>query len=127
MREALDEANVRPDYINTHAPSTPRGDLEELHALRTVFGGEVPPFSSTKGLTGHPLGACGAHEAIYTLLMMRDGYIAGTRDIETIDPAVGDMPLVRTSREARVETAMSVSFGFGGSCASLIFRAWNGA
>jgi len=126
MREALDEASVRPDYINTHAPSTPRGDLEELHALRAVFGGEVPPFSSTKGLTGHPLGACGAHEAIYTLLMMRDGYIAGTRDIETIDPAVRDMPLVRTSREARVETAMSVSFGFGGSCASLIFRGWNG-
>jgi 3-oxoacyl-[acyl-carrier-protein] synthase-1 len=127
MREALDEAGVRPDhidYINTHAPSTPRGDLEELLALRDVFGGNLPPFSSTKGLTGHPLGACGAHEAIYTLLMMRDGYIAGTNGIETLDPAVGDMPLVRASRDACVKTAMSVSFGFGGSCASLLFRAW---
>ena len=127
MREALDEAKVRPDYINTHAPSTPLGDLEELHALAAVFGNEVPPFSSTKGLTGHPLGACGAHEAIYTLLMMRDGYIAGTSGIETLDPAVGDLPLVRASREARIDAAMSVSFGFGGSCASLMFRAWKGA
>ncbi|HEY1610971.1 MAG TPA: beta-ketoacyl synthase N-terminal-like domain-containing protein [Paraburkholderia sp.] len=127
MHEALDEASMHPDYINTHAPSTPRGDLEELHALRAVFGASVPPFSSTKGLTGHPLGACGVHEAIYTLLMMRDGFVAGTRDIETLDPAVGDLPLIRTSRDARIETAMSVSFGFGGSCASLIFRAWKGA
>jgi 3-oxoacyl-[acyl-carrier-protein] synthase-1 len=127
MREALAEAAVRPDYINTHAPSTPRGDLEELHALAAVFGNEVPPFSSTKGLTGHPLGACGAHEAIYTLLMMRDGYMAGTNGIETLDPAVANMPLVRASRDARIDTAMSVSFGFGGSCASLMFRAWKGA
>ncbi|SDF94096.1 beta-ketoacyl synthase N-terminal-like domain-containing protein [Paraburkholderia phenazinium] len=127
MREALNEAKLRPDYINTHAPSTPRGDLEELHALGEIFGNEVPLFSSTKGLTGHPLGACGAHEAIYTLLMMRDGYIAGTSGIETLDPAVADLPLVRTSREARIDAAMSVSFGFGGSCASLMFRAWKGA
>ncbi|MEX3707259.1 beta-ketoacyl-ACP synthase I, partial [Paraburkholderia sp. BR14263] len=68
MREALVEAGCRPDYINTHAPSTPSGDIEELLALRAVFGGEVPAFSSTKALSGHPLGACGAHEAIYTLL-----------------------------------------------------------
>jgi 3-oxoacyl-[acyl-carrier-protein] synthase-1 len=127
MREALDEAKACPDYINTHAPSTPRGDLEELHALTAVFGNEVPPFSSTKGLTGHPLGACGAHEAIYTLLMMRDRYVAGTSGIETLDPAVADLPLVRASRDARIDTAMSISFGFGGSCASLMFRAWKGA
>jgi 3-oxoacyl-[acyl-carrier-protein] synthase-1 len=91
-----------------------------------VFGHEMPPFSSTKGLTGHPLGACGAHEAIYTLLMMRDGLIAGTRGIEILDAAVENSPLVRVSREARIDTAMSVSFGFGGSCASLIFSAWKG-
>ncbi|WP_175948536.1 beta-ketoacyl synthase N-terminal-like domain-containing protein [Burkholderia pyrrocinia] len=127
MREALGEAKVRPDYINTHAPSTPRGDLEELLALAEVFGDEVPPFSSTKGLTGHPLGACGAHEAIYTLLMMRGGYIAGTNGIETLDPAVAHLPLVRESRDACIDAAMSVSFGFGGSCASLVFRAWKGA
>ncbi|MCX4160838.1 MULTISPECIES: beta-ketoacyl synthase [Paraburkholderia] len=127
MRAALDEGGVRPGYINTHGPSTPLGDIEELRALADVFGPEVPPFSSTKGLTGHPLGACGAHEAIYTLLMMRDGFIAGTTGIETIDPRVGHLPLVQASRAAQIDAAMSVSFGFGGSCASLMFRAWKGA
>jgi len=134
MRGALGEAGKRPDYINTHAPSTPLGDVEELRALIDVFGdgfgdgfgGEVPAFSSTKGMTGHPLGACGAHEAIYTLLMMRDGFIAGTAGIETPEPAVEGMPLVRTTREARIGTAMSISFGFGGSCASLMFEVWQG-
>jgi 3-oxoacyl-[acyl-carrier-protein] synthase-1 len=131
MRGALDEAGKRPDYVNTHAPSTPLGDLEELRALQTVFGvahdHRVPAFSSTKGMTGHSLGACGAHEAIYTLLMMRDGFIAGTADMGTPEPEVRGMPLVRTTRDARIDTAMSVSFGFGGSCASLMFEAWLGA
>ena len=126
MRGALNEAGKRPDYINTHAPSTPLGDLEELRALSEVFDDRVPAFSSTKGMTGHPLGACGAHEAIYTLLMMRDGFIAGTAGIDTPEPGIGGMPLVRTTREARIGTAMSVSFGFGGSCASLMFEAWQG-
>ncbi|MFM0394199.1 beta-ketoacyl-[acyl-carrier-protein] synthase family protein [Paraburkholderia phytofirmans] len=130
MRGALNEAGKRPDYVNTHAPSTPLGDLEELHALNEVFGTafdhRVPAFSSTKGMTGHPLGACGAHEAIYTLLMMRDGFIAGTANIDTPEPALDGMPLVRTARDARIGTAMSVSYGFGGSCASLVFEAWQG-
>ncbi|MFM0114887.1 beta-ketoacyl synthase N-terminal-like domain-containing protein [Paraburkholderia nemoris] len=126
MRGALDEAGKRPDYVNTHAPSTPLGDVEELRALIDVFGGEVPAFSSTKGMTGHPLGACGAHEAIYTLLMMRDGFIAGTAGIETLEPGAEGMPLVRTTRDARIGSAMSISFGFGGSCASLIFEGWQG-
>jgi len=124
------EAATRPDYINTHAPSTPLGDVEELRALQQVFGSEaehgMPAFSSTKGMTGHPLGACGAHEAIYTLLMMRDGFIAGTTGIETAEPQTHGMPLVRETREACIRTAMSVSFGFGGSCASLMFEAWQG-
>ncbi len=129
MREALDESGARLDYINTHAPSTPRGDAEELLALQAVFGAAIPAFSSTKGLTGHPLGACGAHEAIYALLMMRDGFIAGTTGIGTPDPALDldHLPLVRESREAAIDTAMSVSFGFGGSCASLVLSAWKGA
>jgi 3-oxoacyl-[acyl-carrier-protein] synthase-1 len=130
MRGALNEAGKRPDYVNTHAPSTPLGDLEELHALNEVFGAafdhRVPAFSSTKGMTGHPLGACGAHEAIYSLLMMRDGFIAGTAGIDTPEPALDGMPLVRATREARIGTAMSVSYGFGGSCASLMFEAWQG-
>ncbi|OWJ59207.1 beta-ketoacyl-[acyl-carrier-protein] synthase family protein [Paraburkholderia caledonica] len=130
VRGALDEAGKRPDYINTHAPSTPLGDVEELHALRQVFRAAsergVPAFSSTKGMTGHPLGACGAHEAIYTLLMMRDGFIAGTTGIDLAEPEIDGMPLVRETRDARIGTAMSVSFGFGGSCASLMFEAWQG-
>ncbi|MDR6377374.1 beta-ketoacyl-[acyl-carrier-protein] synthase family protein [Paraburkholderia caledonica] len=130
VRGALDEAGKRPDYINTHAPSTPLGDVEELHALRQVFGAAsergVPAFSSTKGMTGHPLGACGAHEAIYTLLMMRDGFIAGTTGIGSVEPEIDGMPLVRETRDARIGSAMSVSFGFGGSCASLMFEAWQG-
>jgi 3-oxoacyl-[acyl-carrier-protein] synthase-1 len=135
IRGALNGAGKRPDYINTHAPSTPLGDVEELHALTQVFGAAsergIPAFSSTKGMTGHPLGACGAHEAIYTLLMMRDGFIAGTpgiesAGIESAEPAIDGMPLVRETRDARIDTAMSVSFGFGGSCASLMFEAWRG-
>jgi len=124
------EAVTRPDYINTHAPSTPLGDVEELRALQQVFGSEpergMPAFSSTKGMTGHPLGACGAHEAIYTLLMMRDGFIAGTTGIQTAEPQTHGMPLVRETRDARIRTAMSLSFGFGGSCAGLMFEAWQG-
>jgi 3-oxoacyl-[acyl-carrier-protein] synthase-1 len=121
MQGALDQSRALPGYVNTHAPSTPLGDLEELRALQMVFGEKVPPFSSTKGLTGHPLGACGAHEAIYTLLMMRDGFIAGTQGIEQIEPLAQQLPLVQTTREASIDSAQSVSFGFGGSCASLMF------
>jgi 3-oxoacyl-[acyl-carrier-protein] synthase I len=130
MRGALEQGGERPDYVNTHAPSTPLGDVEELRALRDVFGDQVPPFSSTKAMTGHPLGACGAHEAIYTLLMMRDGFMAGTlseayaASAHSLDAELDGMPLVRVSREAKIETAMSVSFGFGGSCAGLMFKAW---
>src|ERR1700730_8844277 len=113
MRGALDEAGTRPAYINTHAPSTPLGDIEELRALSAVFGDDIPLFSSTKRLSGHPLGACGVHEAIYTLLMMRDGFIAGTGPVETPDPCLNGMPLVCTSRAVKIDTAMSVSFGFG--------------
>ncbi|MFC0399286.1 beta-ketoacyl-[acyl-carrier-protein] synthase family protein [Paraburkholderia rhizosphaerae] len=119
-----DAGGRRPDYVNTHGPSTPLGDIEELRALQVVWGNEMPPFSSTKGLTGHPLGACGAHEAIYALLMMRDGLIAGTPRIATPDPCIEGLPLVRATRGAALDTVMSVSFGFGGSCASLIFEAW---
>ncbi|WP_296660950.1 beta-ketoacyl synthase N-terminal-like domain-containing protein [Paraburkholderia sp.] len=126
MRAALGERPRRPDYVNTHATSTPKGDFEELQALQDVFGDDMPAFSSTKAMTGHPLGASGAHEAIYTLLMMRDGFVAGAAVDGPLDPAACGLPLVRTSREARIERAMSVSFGFGGSCASLLLDAWRG-
>ena len=123
IRAALNEAGVTPDYVNTHAPSTPLGDAHELEALAAVFGEGIPPLSSTKALTGHPLAAAGVHEAIYTLLMMRDGFIAASAGIESLDACAADMPIVRATRAARLDSAMSVSFGFGGSCASLMFGA----
>ncbi|KWH36020.1 beta-ketoacyl synthase N-terminal-like domain-containing protein [Burkholderia stagnalis] len=126
MRAALAEARGVPDYVNTHAPSTPLGDVEELKALSAVFGGDVPAFSSTKAMTGHPLGASGVHELIYTILMMRAGFIAGTAVDGALDPALGGLPVVRTSRDARIARALSVSFGFGGSCASVLLDAWKG-
>lgn len=123
IRAALDEAGCYPDYINTHAPSTPLGDTQEFEALNAVFGERMPPFSSTKALTGHPLGAAGAHEAIYTLLMMRNRFVAASTGIEALDPAVKDAPIVLSVRAASLDAAMSISFGFGGSCASLMFGA----
>lgn len=127
IRAALLEAGTRPDYVNTHAPSTPLGDAQELDALAAVFGEDMPPFSSTKALTGHPLAVAGVHEAIYTLLMMREGFIAGSAGIESLDPCADGRPLVRSTRAASIAAAMSVSFGFGGSCASLTFGACEGA
>lgn len=123
VRASVDEAGARPVYVNTHAPSTPLGDAHELEALRAVFGERMPLFSSTKALTGHPLAAAGVHEAIYTLLMMRDGFIAASAGIESLDACAEGVPLVRSTRAERLSTAMSVSFGFGGSCASLMFGA----
>jgi 3-oxoacyl-[acyl-carrier-protein] synthase-1 len=110
------------DYVNTHGTSTPVGDVVEVNAMRAVFGGALPRFSSTKALTGHPIGAAGVHEAIYSLLMMRDGFVAGSANIETLDSALRDLPLVRESFAGDVDTVMSNSFGFGGTNASLVFR-----
>ncbi|WP_305806491.1 beta-ketoacyl-ACP synthase I [Stenotrophomonas sp. YIM B06876] len=109
------------DYLNTHGTSTPLGDVTELGAVREVFGDAVPPLSSTKALSGHSLGAASVHEAIYSLLMMRDGFIAGSANIGTLDPRAEGFPIVRESREARLDTVMSNSFGFGGTNATLVF------
>jgi 3-oxoacyl-[acyl-carrier-protein] synthase I len=121
MQLALQE--IGPvDYINTHGTATPVGDMVEVAAMRTVFGNAMPRFSSTKALTGHAIAAAGAHEAIYSLLMMRDRFIAGSANIDTPEPALDGLPLVRTSTPAQINTVMSNSFGFGGTNASLIFR-----
>ena len=123
MRGALAEAGAPAiDYINAHAISSTTGDLVELQALRDVFGGRVPPVSSTKGLSGHSLGASAAQEAIYCLLMMQDGFVAACANLESPDPAAQGVPLVTRVEERRVATAMSNSFGFGGTNASLVFR-----
>ncbi|WP_105101936.1 beta-ketoacyl-ACP synthase I [Microbulbifer pacificus] len=113
------EGNV--DYINTHGTSTPVGDVAELRAMKEVFGDKVPAFASTKSLTGHSLGAAGVQEAIYTLLMMQNGFIAASANVETVDEAAEGLDLVTELRETEIRRALSNSFGFGGTNASLIF------
>ncbi len=125
MRQAIADAGGGPiDYVNTHGTSTPVGDLPELRALREVFGDAVPPFSSTKSLTGHSQGATGVQEAIYCLYMLQEGFIAGSAHIENLDPAAEGLPVVRESRDADLKTVLSNSFGFGGTNASLVLRRW---
>ena len=121
MRMAMEGVTAPLDYLNTHGTSTPLGDVIELDAVREVFGVAVPPLSSTKALSGHSLGAASVHEAIYCLLMMRDGFIAGSANIETLDPRAEGFPIVRESRDAVLNTVMSNSFGFGGTNAALVF------
>jgi 3-oxoacyl-[acyl-carrier-protein] synthase-1 len=123
MKLALEQAGVAIGYVNTHGTSTPVGDTKELQALREVFGEKVPPVSSTKSLTGHALGGAGVHEAIYSLLMMENGFIAASANIATLDPEAADLPIVRERRDGvEINAAMSNSFGFGGTNATLIFR-----
>jgi 3-oxoacyl-[acyl-carrier-protein] synthase I len=125
MRQALETVKVPIDYINPHATSTPVGDLKEIEALREVFGSgdKCPPISATKSLTGHSQGATGVHEAIYSILMMRNGFIAESAHIEEIDPAVADMPIVRARRDnVNLRAVLSNSFGFGGTNATLVFK-----
>ncbi len=125
MRMAL--ATVKPpvDYINPHATSTPIGDLKEIEAVREVFGSgeKCPPISATKSLTGHSQGATGVHEAIYSLLMMNSGFICESANIEHLDPAFADMPIVRARRDnVKLGCVLSNSFGFGGTNASIVFK-----
>jgi 3-oxoacyl-[acyl-carrier-protein] synthase I len=110
------------DYINAHGTSTPIGDLVELRAIREVFGENNPPISSTKSLSGHSLGAAGVHEAIYCLLMLANNFIAGSANIEEMDPEAMGHNIVETTRAAVLTTVMSNSYGFGGTNACLIFR-----
>jgi len=121
MQMALEGVTAPLDYLNTHGTSTPLGDVIELDAIRAALGDTLPPISSTKALSGHSLGAASVHEAIYCLLMMRDGFIAGSANIETLDEGAAGFPIVQASREATLDTVMSNSFGFGGTNASLVF------
>ena len=121
MRQALAGVNRPVDYVNAHGTSTPLGDVIELKAVREVFGFDLPLLSSTKSLSGHSLGAAGVHEAIYTLLMLQGGFLAGSANIDELDPACADYPILKETRPMRVQTVMSNSFGFGGTNASLVF------
>jgi 3-oxoacyl-[acyl-carrier-protein] synthase-1 len=121
MRMALDQAKGRRiEYLNPHGTGTPVGDVKEMEAVREVFGREAPLISSTKALTGHSLGAAGAQEAIYCLLMLNNGFVAESAHIDNLDPAFADLPILRQRVDRQIETAMSNSFGFGGTNGCLV-------
>ena len=127
MRQALSTVKGEVDYINTHGTSTPVGDSKEIGAIRTVFGDKIPHIQSTKSLTGHSLGAAGAQEAIYSILMMQEGFIGESAHIAELDPEFDGVPIVRERIDnAKIDTALSNSFGFGGTNATLVFQRYNG-
>ncbi|AAU91061.1 beta-ketoacyl-ACP synthase I [Methylococcus capsulatus] len=128
MRQAMATmSGAKVDYVNAHGTSTPVGDIRELEAMKTVFGEDVPPVSSTKSLTGHALGAAGVHEAIYSLLMLEHGFICASANIRNLDPGAAGVPIARERiDDARLDTVMSNSFGFGGTNATLIFQRYAG-
>jgi 3-oxoacyl-[acyl-carrier-protein] synthase-1 len=125
MKQALATTKVKIDYINPHATSTPVGDIKEIEAIREVFGtgDKCPPIAATKSLTGHSLGATGVQEAIYSLLMMNNGFICESANIEELDPAFADMPIIRKRIDnAKIGAVLSNSFGFGGTNATLVMK-----
>jgi len=125
MRQAISSLKTKIGYINPHATSTPVGDLKEIEAIREVFGAgeKCPPISATKSLTGHSQGATGVHEAIYSLLMMKNGFICESAHIEELDPAFADMPIARKRiDDVQLGAVLSNSFGFGGANATLVFK-----
>lgn len=122
MQQALQTVDGPIDYINTHGTSTPVGDVKELEALKAVFKDKMPFISATKSLSGHALGAAGVHEAIYSLIMMKEKFLAASANIKELDPLALDMPIVMENIAQAVSTVMSNSFGFGGTNATLVFQ-----
>ena len=122
MQQALATVDQPVDYINAHGTSTPAGDMAELGAVGTVFGAQLPMISSTKSLTGHALGAAGVNESIYSLLMMQEGFVAASANIDELDPEAEGFPIPRERQDGvTLNTVMSNSFGFGGTNATLVF------
>ena len=123
MRMSMENIGCEIDYINPHATSTPIGDEKEVEAIRETFGNKIPNISATKSLTGHSLGAAGVQEAIYSILMMQNDFIAKSANIENIDPKFEDLPINRERIDnANIGCLLSNSFGFGGTNASLVFK-----
>ena len=123
MKMALSTARNKIDYINTHGTSTPVGDITELKAVSETFGTEVPKISSTKSLSGHPLGAASVHEAIYSLIMMKNNFIAASANVKDMDDEAKKFPIVtKVEKDVKLNSVMSNSFGFGGTNATLVFE-----
>jgi 3-oxoacyl-[acyl-carrier-protein] synthase-1 len=125
MKQALQGIDQPVDYLNTHGTSTPVGDVKELEAIQTLFGENSPPMSATKSLTGHALGAAGVNEAIYSMLMMENDFIAPSINIENLDEAAKGLDIVTQTRKAKLDLIMSNSFGFGGTNATLVFKKYH--
>ncbi|MEH6625092.1 MAG: beta-ketoacyl-ACP synthase I [Motiliproteus sp.] len=126
MQQAMSTVDGPIDYVNAHGTSTPAGDMQELKAVKQVFGDNIPTVTSTKSLSGHSLGAAGVQEAIYSLLMQQNNFIAASANIENLDPEAEGMPIGRELQEdVKMERVMSNSFGFGGTNASLIFQRYH--
>ena len=123
MQIALETSKNNIDYINTHGTSTPVGDITELKAIGETFKEKIPKISSTKSLSGHPLGAASVHEAIYSLIMMKNNFIAGSANINEMDEEAKKFPIIsKTEKDVTLNAVMSNSFGFGGTNATLIFE-----
>lgn len=126
MQQAMEGVEGKIDYLNTHGTSTPVGDVKELWAIREVFKEDCPPLSATKAMTGHALGAAGVNEAIYTILMMENDFIAPSVNVETLDEKAEGLDVVTQKRDVKLTTAMSNSFGFGGTNATLVMQKYQG-
>ncbi|OOE79160.1 beta-ketoacyl-[acyl-carrier-protein] synthase I [Salinivibrio siamensis] len=126
MNMAMQDVDGEVDYINTHGTSTPVGDVKELGAIQEVFGGKSPAISATKSMTGHALGAAGVHEAIYSTLMLEQGFVAPSINVENLDPAAEGLDIVTQPREQALTRVMSNSFGFGGTNATLVIEKYRG-
>ena len=123
MQMALKTSKNKLDYINTHGTSTPVGDITELKAVSETFKNKIPKISSTKSLSGHPLGAASVHEAIYCLIMMKNNFITGSANISEMDEEAKKFPIVtKTEKDVNLNAVMSNSFGFGGTNATLVFE-----
>ncbi|WP_417440380.1 beta-ketoacyl-ACP synthase I [Idiomarina sp.] len=125
MKMAMETVDTPIDYLNTHGTSTPVGDVKELEAIREVFPEKTPMISATKAMTGHALGAAGVHEAIYSLLMLKNGFVTPSINIEELDEKADGMNIIQQTTEAPLRTVMSNSFGFGGTNASLVMRQYS--
>ncbi|MGF1730530.1 beta-ketoacyl-[acyl-carrier-protein] synthase I [Photobacterium proteolyticum] len=126
MKMAMQDLDEPVDYINTHGTSTPVGDVKELGAIQELFGEKSPAISATKAMTGHALGAAGVHEAIYSTLMLDNGFVAPSINIDNLDPAAEGLDIVTETREQPLKTVMSNSFGFGGTNATLVIKKYEG-
>jgi 3-oxoacyl-[acyl-carrier-protein] synthase-1 len=120
MEGAINQSNVKIDYINTHGTSTPVGDIAELNAIKKLFNTDMPMISSTKSMTGHSLGATGAHEAIYSIMMINENFIAPSINIDSVCDEAKDINIVTSTKDIKIENVLSNSFGFGGTNASLV-------